>query len=69
MTKKKPLPEDRMLSGLELAVISMELEKAEKYRNALEEIAHHVSTPLGEKENYEDTVYNFIDIAKRALGY
>lgn len=69
MTEKKPLPEDRMLSGLELAVIAIELEKTQKYKSALEEIAYHVSTPLGQKENYEDTVYEFIDIAKRALGY
>lgn len=40
-----------------------------RYREALEEIAYHVATPIGEKEDYEKTVYELIDIAKRALGY
>lgn len=43
MTEKKALPEDRMLSGLELAVIAIELEKTQKYKNALEEIAYHMN--------------------------
>ncbi|KOS61521.1 hypothetical protein FJQ98_16180 [Lysinibacillus agricola] len=40
-----------------------------KLISSLEEIAHHVSVPIDEPENYENTVYEFIDIAKRALGY
>lgn len=38
-------------------------------KDALEQIAYHVATPIGESENYEKTVYEFINIAKRALGY
>ncbi|MFE8697964.1 hypothetical protein ACFYKT_16605 [Cytobacillus sp. FJAT-53684] len=41
----------------------------ERYKTALEEIAYHVATPIGENENYETTAYEFIDISKRALGY
>lgn len=46
----------------------LEIENA-RLRKALEEIAHHVNTPLREKEDYEKTSYLFIDIAKRGLGY
>lgn len=41
---------------------------AKKFKEALEEIAYDVASPIGEDENYKETVYKFIDIAKRALG-
>ena len=53
-------------AGNEVLVIG---DESEKYKNALEEIAYHVATPLGKKEDFEKTTYEFIDIAKRALGY
>lgn len=39
----------------------------EIFLQALSKIAFHINEPLGEPENYKDTVYEFIDIAKTAL--
>lgn len=39
----------------------------EIFLRALSKIAFHINEPLGKTENYEDTVYEFIDIAKTAL--
>ena len=43
--------------------------ESKKFKEALEEIAYDVASPIGEDENYKETVYKFIDIAKSALGY
>lgn len=45
------------------------LGEVERFTSALSDIAHHISSPLGEKEDYHKTVYEFIDIAKNTLGY
>ncbi|MFJ7916114.1 MULTISPECIES: hypothetical protein [unclassified Lysinibacillus] len=65
--KKKPLPEARELSGIELAIIAINLEKQkkeeiERLRKALEKVME-VEAP--NMEGYETCTYK---IARQALG-
>ncbi|AUS87826.1 hypothetical protein LBYS11_16435 [Lysinibacillus sp. YS11] len=64
--KKKPLPEARELSGIELAMIAINLEKQkeeiERLRKALEKVME-VEAPI--MEGWETPAYK---IAREALG-